>query len=95
MDIIAVKKLILRKLIRSNIWGGKHTPISFVISGIPEIYRRNAKGKKIIEKAVKELIVDEWILIFLKKTGKGSEQHISLNPRKISEINEFIEMPDF
>lgn len=30
-EIKVLKKLILQKLIRANIWGGKHTPLDFVI----------------------------------------------------------------
>jgi len=52
-EINLLKKIILQKLIRSNIWGGKHTPLDFIIKSVPE--------------------------------------HLSLNPRKISEIRQFME----
>jgi|GEM_PF-2344204 len=29
--------------------------------------------------------------IVSKRTGKGSDEHISLNPKKVSEIREFLE----
>jgi len=86
-----LKKLILQKLIRANVWGGKHTPFHFVKRGIPEHYRNTHKGRKNLEKAIKELINHEWIIILIKRTGKGSEDHISLNPRKVSEIKQFLE----
>ena len=89
-DIIILKKLILQKLIRGNIWGGKHTPFNFVIKGIPEHYRNTHKGKKAIEDALKELKNSEWIVILSKKTGKGSEDHVSLNSRKVEEIKQFL-----
>ncbi|MBS3162541.1 hypothetical protein J4467_01335 [Candidatus Woesearchaeota archaeon] len=41
---------------------------------------------------MKELNNDEWILLFVKRTGKDSSEHISLNPRKISEIKQFLEI---
>lgn len=85
-----MKKLILQKLIRANVWGGKHTPLDFVIKGIPEHYRNIPKGKKAVEKALKELMNDEWIIILTKRTGGGSDNHISLNPRKVSEIKQFL-----
>ena len=85
-----LKKLILRRLIRSNTWGGKHTPVDFVMKGIPEYYRNTNKGKKLIEKALKKLVNDELVIILIKKTGKGSGSHISLNPRKVREIREII-----
>jgi len=86
-----VKGLILEKLIRSNIWGGKHTPLDFVTKGIPEHYRNTHKGMKIVERVLKELTNDEWIIIIAKRTGKGSDEHLSLNPRKVSEIKSWLE----
>ena len=91
-DIKILKKLILQKLVRGNIWGGKHTPLDFIARGIPEHYRNTHKGKKAFEKALKELTNDEWVVIFSKKTGKGSEDHISLNPRKVDEIKQFLDL---
>lgn len=85
-----LKKLILQKLIRGNVWGGKHTPLDFVIKGVPEHYRNTHKGKKAVEKALKELTNDEWVIILAKRIGRGSDDHISLNPRKVSEIKQFL-----
>ena len=45
---------------------------------------------KTVEKVVKELANDEWIVVMTKKTGKGSDDHISLNPRKVSEIKQYL-----
>lgn len=90
-EIDILKKLTLKKLIRSNIWGGKHTPLDFVIKGVPEHYRNTHKKKKTIEKVLKELTKDEWIIILAKRTGKSSDEHLSLNPRKVSEIKQFLE----
>lgn len=89
-EIDVLKRLILQKLIRANIWGGKHTPLDFVIKGIPEHYRNTHKGKKLVEKALKDLTNEEWIIILSKRTGRGSDNHVSLNPRKISEIKQFL-----
>lgn len=90
-EVDILKKIILQKLIRANIWGGKHTPIDFIIKGIPENYRNTHKGQKTFEKALKKLTNNEWIIIVKKKTGKGSDDHISLNPRMVSEIKDFVE----
>ncbi|MBU2638189.1 MAG: hypothetical protein KJ955_04400 [Nanoarchaeota archaeon] len=87
----SLKRLILQKLIRSNIWGGKHTSLDFIIKGVPEHYRNTHKGKKAVEGALKELMNEEWVIITVKKTGKGSDSHVSLNPRKVSEIRQFLE----
>ena len=86
-----IKRLILEKLIRANIWGGKHTPLDFVTKGIPEHYRNTHKGMKIVEKMVKELVNIEWIILLSKRTGKGSDEHVSLNPRKVGEIKQWLE----
>lgn len=90
-EIGFLKKLILQKLIRAKVWGGKHTPLDFVTKGVPEHYRKTHQGEKIVEKALKELTNEEWIIILQKRTGRGSEEHISLNPRKTAEIRLFLE----
>ena len=90
MEGKTLKKLILQKLIRGNVWGGKHTRLDFVKKGIPEHFRNTHKGKKALEKVLKELANDEWIIILSKRTGRGSDDHVSLNPRKVSEIKEFL-----
>lgn len=94
-EIDVLKKLILQKLIRANVWGGKHTPFDFVIKGVPEHYRNTHKGKKAVEKALKELTNVEWIIILAKRTGRGSDDHVSLNPRKVSEIKQFLAKTSF
>ena len=74
------KKIILRKLFRHRIIGGKHTAIEHLTKGIPKHHIKEAK------KAVGELIKKE--LILLKKTSYGL--HVSLNPRKVEEISQVI-----
>ena len=91
METDILKKLILQKLVRGSVWGGKHTPIDFVIKGVPEHYRNTHKGKKVIEKVLKELANDGWIIILGKMTGSGSDEHVSLNPRKVAEIKQFLQ----
>lgn len=90
-EIDVLKKLIIQKLVRSNMWGGKHTPLDFVFKGIPEHYRNTYRGRKAIEKTLKELANDGWVIILAKRSGKGSDEHVSLNPRKVSEIKQFLE----
>jgi hypothetical protein len=87
----SIKKLILQKLIRANIWGGKHIPLDFVMKGLPEHYRNTHKGKKAIDDVIKELVRDEWVNLATKKTGKGTDEHVSLNPRKVAEIRQFLD----
>ena len=64
--MICLKRMILQKLIRSNIWGGKHIPLDFILKGIPEHFRRTHQGKKEIDQALKELRNDEWILLLIR-----------------------------
>ena len=89
-EVESVKKLILQRLIRSNIWGGKHIPLNFVYKCLPGHYKNN-QGKKLVEKALKELTNLSFVIILPKKTGKGVDDHISLNSRKVSEIKQFLE----
>ncbi len=88
---IVIKKRILKKLTNANVWGGKHMPLDFVIKAIPDHLRNTHKRKKVVERVLKELKNDEWIIIKSKKTGKGSGEHVSLNQRKVREILQFVE----
>jgi len=90
-DMQGLKKLILQKLVRSNIWGGKHTPFDFVKKGIPEHYRNTHQGKRMLEKVLKEMMRDEWIFLQQKRTGSGYDAHVSLNPKKVADIKQFLE----
>ena len=91
MEEVNLKQLILRKLIRGNVWGGKHTPLDFIKKGIPNHYRNTHQGKKALEHVLKELVNAEWVIILTKRTGSGADEHISLNPRKVGEIKQFLE----
>lgn len=90
-DSNALKQIVLSKLIRSNMWGGKHTPLDFIRKGIPEHYRNTHQGIRTFDRMIKELVKDEWVIILLKRSGKGSDEHISLNPRKVGDIKSFLE----
>jgi hypothetical protein len=90
-DIECAKKNILRRLMRSNIWGGKHTPLAFVKKGIAEDYTK--KESKLIEKAVKELANLHWLNMAQKRTGKDSSVHVSLNPKAAGEIFAYLGLP--
>jgi len=90
-EVDVLKRLILQKLVRGNVWGGKYTPLDFVTKGIPEHYRNTHPGRKVVEKVLKDLTNVEWIIILAKRTGRGSDDHVSLNPRKVGEIKQFLE----
>ena len=89
-EITAVKKLILNKLTRARMWGGKHTPLDFVLKGLPMQFRMTHVGGKAVQKALKELENDQWVSLMQKRTGKGYDTHVSLNSRKHAEIQSFL-----
>ena len=90
-DIEIIKKNALRRLIRANVWGGKHTPLDFVKKAVAA--HLSHKELKLVEKAIKALVNDGWILLAQKRTGKGSDVHVSLNPRKKPEMFHYLGLP--
>ena len=75
------KKIILRKMFRRRIIGGKHTAIEHLTKGLPKHVIGEAKN------AVIELIKEGFILS--KPTSYGLQ--VSLNQEKINEICNIIE----
>ncbi|MFC1722646.1 hypothetical protein ACFL0V_00750 [Nanoarchaeota archaeon] len=76
-----MKKRIILKLVRWRKWGASHT--ENVLKGLPS----HLKGEKVVKQALKELLVDGWLIAAIK-TG---ETHYSLNPQKTDEILRFYE----
>ena len=81
------KATILEFLLKKNCVGGVHTPLGRVKSCI-ELHSK--QDKKEFEQALDELVKDSWIISASKRTGKGSDIHLSLNPRALNEISEFL-----
>lgn len=77
MDLHAI---ILRKLYRRRVIGGKHTAVEHLTKGLPKHLAGAAKN------AVKELIKEGFIL--QKPTSYGLQ--VGLNPEKIDEITKII-----
>ena len=75
------KLIILRKLFRNRMIGGKHTAIEHLTKGLPKHAAGDAK------KAVKELVREG--LLKEKPTSYGLQ--VSLNPEKIGEIMRIME----
>ncbi len=75
------KKIILRKLYRRRVIGGKHTAVENLTKGLP----KHAVGEA--KQAVKELVKED--LVLEKPTSYGLQ--VSLNPEKIDEIFRIIE----
>ena len=70
--------------------GRKTYPLDFVMKGLPEQTRIRPAGQRAIDKALKELQNDVWVIITKKRTGSSYDDHISLNQDKIAEIQQFI-----
>ena len=78
---MGIAKIILRKLYRRRVIGGKKTAVEHLTKGLP----RNAAGTA--KKIIKELIKQGFIIP--KSTSYGLQ--VSLNPEKIDEILKIIE----
>ena len=76
-----IAKIILRKLYRRRVIGGKHTAVEHLTKGLP----RHAAGAA--KEIIKELIKQGFIIP--KSTSYGLQ--VSLNPEKIDEISKIIE----
>ena len=76
-----LRACVLNKLKRHRYIGGKHTDINNVRKG------SDPKNYSEIEDIIKELIKSGNILVKITSYGK----HVSLNPRLIKEIDEFIQ----
>ena len=76
-----IAKIILRKLYRRRVIGGKHTAIEHLTKGLPRHVAGAAK------EIIKELIKQGFIIP--KSTSYGLQ--VSLNPEKIDEISKIIE----
>ncbi|HLC67051.1 MAG TPA: hypothetical protein VJK52_05420 [Candidatus Nanoarchaeia archaeon] len=75
-----IKKRIISRLYRRNYIGGKHTNIDNLHKGLPGHLKGDAK------RATNELIAEGILLT--KPTSYGLE--VSLNPRKIGEIEQYV-----
>lgn len=82
-----IMKLILERLDNMDKWGGAHSELKRVLKSLPNYVRDDRKGKKLIEKAVKNL----KNLGFIFASMKTGEIHISLNPKMKKEIHDFVD----
>ena len=80
------KRYIVEDLVARRMWGGKHTEMKSLTKGLPDHLLKDHKSMKQVQRAIKHLIQDDWLLA-KKSTG---EIHVSLNSHKQKEIYEFI-----
>lgn len=87
-EILDVMKIFILKLIRMKKIGGSHTEMKNLTKGLSLHYTLTKQGQKKIKKAIKELVNRQFLLI---KPSTG-EEHVSINPSKIKEIQEFLRL---
>jgi len=63
-------------------WGASHTEKRNIFKGLP----KHLIGTKLVKDAFDDL-TKKGFIIRMKKTG---EEHVSLNPRMVHEISEFV-----
>ena len=79
---LQIKIFIVRKLYRKRVWLHKHTNIN----NLPKGLSNELRPSKDVRKAIDELLKEQILLS--KPTHYGLE--VSLNPKKIKEIEELI-----
>ena len=89
-EVKKVKSFILEELVKKEKFGGAHTPLDNAIRNLPDDFLHDKKGRRAIDDAIKELANAGWIIVQRKRTGKGSDLHVSINPRAIKEISAFL-----
>jgi hypothetical protein len=88
-----VKAFVLEELIKKSKFGGAHTPLDNVIRLLPQEFLQDKRGRKAIDGSIKELVNAGWLVVQRKRTGKGADLHVSINPRAIKEISAFLSLP--
>ncbi|MDP3640171.1 MAG: hypothetical protein Q8R53_03140 [Nanoarchaeota archaeon] len=84
----AALKALLQTLLNKRCIGGKHTPEEKLIKS--KIRWLEPQERKEFEKEYKQMINESIISRSKKMTGKGSDWHVSLNPRTLKELYEKI-----
>ena len=81
-------KAILTFLLNKRYIGGKHFPLDKLYTSRTKYLSKNEQKECEVE--LYNLIRLGYIIQLKKRTGKGSEWHVSLNPHMIQEIYEMI-----
>jgi hypothetical protein len=76
-----IKADLMNRLLRKHCWGAKYFPLITLANWISKQIKKN--GKK-VQKLVKQLVKDGYILLHKKGTT------LSLNPTRSKEITEYI-----
>jgi hypothetical protein len=81
-------KAIIAYMLNRKVIGAKHTQEEKLIKSKTKWL--NKEELRVFRKQYKKLLGNQLILRLKKRTGKGSDWHISLNPRKLRESYEMI-----
>lgn len=84
----SVLKSIITSMLNKKVIGGKHTPEGKLITSKTRWLKKEEYNE--FNKEYRDAINSQLILKIKKRTGKGSDWHISLNPRKLKELYEMI-----
>jgi len=84
---LTLKNLLL-KMLHNRIIGEKHTPEQLLIKS--KIRYLSKISQKEFYEEYKTLIQKQYFIRVKKKTGKGTDWHISLNPERLHELEEEI-----
>ncbi len=81
-------KKFLKILLKKRYIGGKHTPESRFI----KVIMQNARPEscRSFDKEYGQIINEGFVFRLKKRTGKGSDWHVSLNPEKLGELSELL-----
>ncbi len=75
-------------MLNKRIIGRKHTPEEKMIRSKTKWLQREEYNE--FQKEYRDAINNQLILKIKKRTGKGSDWHISLNPKRLKELYEMI-----
>lgn len=82
-------KDVLLQLLSKNFIGAKHTYEKKILN--QNLRAIGKKERKEFQKEYNKCLNDAWFLRIKKRTGKNSDWHVSLNPRKLEDIYEALE----
>jgi hypothetical protein len=83
---------LLDRMLKRRIIGAKHIPENLMIK--PKLKLIDNHSRKEFYHEYNTLIKQNYFIRLKKRTGKGSEYHISLNPEMIEEISELLKVQD-
>ncbi|MFH0874427.1 MAG: hypothetical protein V1859_00685 [archaeon] len=75
---------IILTMLNKHIIGGKHIPENIIIKS--KTKWMNSSERNIFQKEFDDLIKQEFFIRLKKRSGKGSDWHISLNPGRLNEL---------